>query len=116
MTRVLVCGGRDYADREFVFEVLRKYHEENVITCIIEGGASGVDRYVATFAMFHGIEHITFLAEWSKYGKTAGPMRNREMLEKGKPNVVIAFKGGDETRDMIRKATETNIPVIKEGW
>lgn len=42
--RVLVCGGRDFADSEYCFAVLSKLHARRPITVIIEGGATGADR------------------------------------------------------------------------
>ena len=43
-------------------------------------------------------------AQWTKYGKSAGPIRNAEMLRFGKPQLVVAFPGGDGTENMIGQA------------
>jgi ABC-type Fe3+-hydroxamate transport system substrate-binding protein len=58
-----------------------------------------------------GQEPTRCRAEWEKYGKRAGPVRNRQMLEL-KPDGVVAFDtGGPGTRDMITAAQEAGVPV-----
>ena len=47
------------------------------------------------------------------YGKAAGPIRNQQMLDEGKPDVVIAFPGASGTADMINRAGLTNVPVVR---
>ena len=47
--------------------------------------------------------------DWKKYGKKAGPLRNQQMLEEGKPDLVVAFPGGNGTADMVRRAKKANI-------
>jgi predicted polyphosphate/ATP-dependent NAD kinase len=45
-------------------------------------------------------------------GKAAGIIRNQRMLDEGKPDLVIAFQGGDGTADMVRRANKSKIPTI----
>ncbi len=54
-----------------------------------------------------------FHAEWMKYGKAAGPIRNARMLAEGKPDLVVAFPGGRGTADMLRRVREAGIEVIE---
>jgi hypothetical protein len=79
--RVLVCGGRDYADRQRVDEVLC----ELPIAVLTEGGASGADRLAREWAIKHGVEVVTFTAAWQRHGRAAGPLRNQAMLKRGRP-------------------------------
>jgi hypothetical protein len=52
-----------------------------------------------------------YKAKWDKYGKSAGPIRNKKMLDEGKPDLVFAFPGGPGTNNMIKQAKEKNILI-----
>lgn len=108
--RIIVCGGRDYADREHVFQVLDKIHTLRGIIEVIQGEAQGADRWAREWAVGYGIPLTRCRAEWEKHGKRAGPLRNRHMLTL-KPDGVVAFPGGRGTADMISAAQEAGVPV-----
>ncbi|MBP0440637.1 DUF2493 domain-containing protein [Tianweitania sediminis] len=112
MTRVLVCGGRDYDNRDYVHQILDALDSVEVI---IEGGATGADLAAASWATFSRKHIETFPADWKTHGKAAGPIRNQRMIDEGKPDLVIAFPGGRGTADMIRRAEAASIPVRREG-
>lgn len=105
--RLLVCGGRNYADRDAVYCALLELHPSAVIT----GGASGADRIAEEWAR-PVVPVETYKADWTKYGKAAGPIRNQQMIDEGKPDAVLAFPGGRGTADMVRRAVSAGIPVI----
>lgn len=109
--RVLVCGGRDYADYERLHYVLSNLPVQ--IACIIEGGATGADHCAKLFALSRGIPVETYRADWSKNGRAAGPIRNHQMIVEGKPDMVLAFPGGKGTANMIAQAKQHNIYVAK---
>lgn len=113
---VIVCGGRDYKDRARVFEVLGEIlgyagHPDCRRLEIIHGGADGADKLADEFADYAGHRTTVFKAEWAKHGKAAGPIRNQQMLDEGKPSLVIAFPGGRGTADMVERARKANIPI-----
>ena len=99
--RVLVCGGRDFGDTEFVYRVLDRLKACEQVDCIIEGDARGVDRIAGYWAKKNRIDLRLFPADWDTHGKRAGPIRNKQMLDEGKPDLVIAFPGGRGTANMI---------------
>ena len=110
--KVAVCGGRYYSDQEYLFAVLDKVHESYSITTIMHGGAKGADTLVGMWARSRHIGVIKcYEALWNKYGRFAGPMRNRLMLEDS-PDLVIAFPGGAGTENMINQAQKHKIPVM----
>lgn len=111
--RVLVCGGRDYADRDAVYSALDKLHAKVHITLIIEGGQTGADRLARDWAKLRGIEYETEDADWKRYGPAAGPIRNALMLTKHRPEGVVAFPGTKGTPDMCRRAVEAGLKVWK---
>lgn len=112
--RVLVCGGRDYTNKDKIFSVLDKLHAENLIDCIIEGEAPGADTIAKQWALLNDVELYRVPAEWDKYPKgSAGPIRNQKMLDMYQPDIVLAFGGKIGTPDMIRRSLEQGIKVKK---
>lgn len=111
--RVLVCGGRNYADSIHVCDVLGQYHAACPIFLLIQGGANGADFHAKNWAHSAKVECVTVPAEWDVYGHRAGPIRNQKMIDDYGPDVVIAFPGGHGTRDMLRRARSAGVPVIE---
>ena len=111
MTTVIVCGGRDFVDRDFLNARLDKLHASNPITLLIHGHAPGADRLAAAWAQSRRVDCIAVPADWAKHGRAAGPIRNRGMLETYLPALVVAFSGGRGTADMVRQATDAGVPV-----
>ncbi len=108
MNVLVVCGGRDYADRARVREVLAEYPPDE--TVVYHGCAKGADTLVQEEAEKLNIWTGGIQAAWKKYGRAAGPLRNRQLLAK-EPCLVIAFPGGRGTRDMVAEARRRGIPV-----
>lgn len=112
MTRkVLVCGGRDYSDRRKVYEVLDREHAALPIDRLVAGGANGADSLASDWAAARGVGRSIYVADWEAHGRAAGPIRNQEMLDKEKPDLVIAFPGGRGTANMIRLAKAAGVEV-----
>lgn len=112
--RVLVCGGRDYNDRAHIFRTLSRLDVEyGPFTHIIHGAQTGADSEAMAWARAEHINHTAFRAEWLKYGIAAGPIRNRRMIQVGKPDLVIAFPGGAGTKNMVKEAQKAEIKVIE---
>lgn len=110
--KVLVCGSRHFSDTNLLYDVLDKQHKEIPIDCVVEGDARGADRIAGFWAKKNKIDLKIYPADWDKYGKAAGPIRNKQMLGEG-PDLVIAFRGPNSrgTQNMIDQATRENIPV-----
>lgn len=108
--RVLVCGGRDYANIERVFYALDQYHKRHgPISLVITGAARGADTLAGAWALARRVDLDPYPADWRTHGKRAGPLRNQQMIDEGKPTVVIAFPGGAGTADMVRRAKAAGI-------
>jgi hypothetical protein len=123
--RVLVCGSRDWIDRAVIVAVLEGLRVQAVdqfeVLTVIEGCATGADRVAHEWWDTHSdepaewVEHEHHPADWRWHGKSAGPIRNGQMLE-AKPDVVWAFvtKPLEESRgtaDMVRRARAAGIPT-----
>jgi hypothetical protein len=110
---VLVCGGRDYKDRDKVFEVLDRLHIGMRIDAIVHGAARGADHLAGAWAFTRRVAQKRFPADWVAHGKAAGPIRNRTMLWATKPDLVVAFPGGRGTLHMIDVAKRAKVPVME---
>ncbi len=107
--KILVCGGRNFNKRHFVFKCLDSFLKQNPsINCVVHGAATGADSLAGEWARSRNIEERRYPADWQKYGKRAGYLRNEEMLSKEKPDVIIAFPGGRGTDNMVQ--------IAKESW
>lgn len=119
--KILVCGGRNYDDWETFRKVLWKYYVEGLRTPvdgkssleIISGMARGADSMAVSFAKTFGLKLHEYPADWAWHGKGAGAIRNRQMLNEGKPDLVVAFPGGVGTYHMISIAKRAGVRVIE---
>jgi hypothetical protein len=109
--KVLICGDRNWTDRTAIFNRMRKLP---VGAIIITGGAKGADSLAYDEAQFLGFTTMRFMANWRMYGKAAGPIRNRKMLDQN-PDLVIAFHSDLEhskgTKDCVAQARKRGTPV-----
>lgn len=101
-----IVGSRNMTDYSKVKIILDKYED---ITCIISGGANGADRLADYYAQEKKIPFEAILPDWKKYGKSAGAIRNKQIVDKSER--VIAFwdgvsKGTKITIDMAKKSNK----------
>ncbi len=102
--KVVIAGCRYYADYDeakiYIDGCLADIIKEYTVV-IISGGASGADSIGERYAMEHGLEIERYPADWKKYGKSAGPIRNQQMADIC--DFVICFWDGQSrgTRSMI---------------
>lgn len=80
---------------------------------IIAGEAKGADFLARVWAKWLQVDYIGFPAEWDTHGKRAGPIRNKQMLTEGKPDLVIAFPGRRGTADMVSQSKKAGVEVIE---
>lgn len=126
--RVLCCGSRDFADLHMIeteLALVAEHSAPDPLLVVIEGGAKGADsiargwaarcraRYSAQRTVH--VQALTFSADWERYGKAAGPVRNQQMIDDGAPELVIAFvnKALEDSRgtwDMVQRAQAAGIP------
>ena len=120
--KILVCGDRNYKDKEYVKHILTIFKNNHPDLEIIQGGCKGADILARDVGVELGAQVFTYPAHWHKYGRAAGPMRNKEMLDDN-PDIklVVAFHDDIEnskgTKDMINQADRRGIPriVITKG-
>lgn len=111
MHRVLVCGGRNYCDREAIATALTAFHRQTMpIGILIHGNAQGADRLAGQWAQGQGIHTAAVSALWEVYSRAAGHRRN-EAMRWLFPDYCIAFPGGNGTANMTRQCIDAGIPV-----
>ena len=115
MIKVLICGGRDFSDygllADTIIGLIGQYDPKEVT--IISGHARGADKLGERFARDNECKLEIFPADWNKFGKGAGHIRNQKMIDEGKPDLVVAFPGGRGTADMIKRAKKHGIEVVE---
>ncbi|WP_099863870.1 SLOG family protein [Pararhizobium haloflavum] len=129
----IICGGRHYSKADRVFQILDAAVERLGLAFLIEGGCeSGADKLAREWREARGVPGKSFPANWRdvssphaliredrfgrRYNVLAGPWRNRQMIDEGAPEGVIAFRGGDGTHDMLARAERAEIRTIRIDW
>ncbi len=115
--KVLICGGRDFDDKAAVERIIQRISEYNgkEVSLVISGGASGADHLAIAVAKEQGIPCAVMEAQWDKYGKAAGPIRNGWMLKHLNPDIVVAFPGGRGTQDMKNQTKAAGVKLLDLG-
>lgn len=115
MFRVIIAGTRTFQDYELLknhttFMLSRRVDAYEDIE-IVSGGASGADALGERYAREHGYKLTIFAADWGRYGRRAGPLRNRQMVEYA--DALIAFHDGNSrgTANVIQEAREAGLLV-----
>ena len=113
--RILVCGGRRFSRPDRLWQVLGELHQRTPFSVLIHGGAPGADSLAGRWARSQGVSEQVFVADWQRYGRAAGPLRNQKMLEQGQPDLVVAFPGGPGTRNMLQQAQQAGVAIQLAG-
>jgi len=125
--KILVCGGRNYGRKEdgeydpvavektygildYIIEA-KFPHKPDVE--IISGMAKGADMIGFMYAAARNYTVDSYPAKWHEHGKSAGAIRNRQMLMEGHPDLVIAFEGGAGTKHMKNIALDYGVDVLE---
>ena len=116
---LIIAGCRDFTDRDIIYEGIDLFiNEYGTPDRIIEGGASGVDRIAGEYAREHNIPLQICKADWNKYGRAAGPIRNDKMARHVRdciyePGYLLAFWDGKSrgTKNMIDTAERYGLSV-----
>jgi len=103
--RLAIVGSRTFNDYEYLKSAIRKLVNVYEIQCIVSGGAKGADSLAERFAKENNIKTMIFPADWVKYGKKAGYIRNKDIILNS--DTVIAFWDG------ISKGTKISIDLAK---
>jgi len=109
--RTVIFGSRDFTNTALLNKALDQLHEVYKFSLVIDGVARGVDTLAHNWAVRNCIPTAREPAQWNKYGKAAGPIRNELMITKYHPELAIAFPGGNGTRHMTGLCHEYGLLV-----
>lgn len=106
--RLAIVGGRTFNDIHKLNEIMSKLSPPDTI---ISGGAIGADTVAANYARENNIELVEFLPDWKKYGRAAGMIRNKTIIDSA--DAVLAFWDGKSkgTKNSIALARKRKIPL-----
>lgn len=109
--KVIIAGGRNYSDYTELCNICDAVLKGTSDIEIVSGTARGADSLGERYALERGHDLKKFPADWSKYGKSAGYIRNKQMAEYA--DGLIAFWDGESkgTLHMINLAKERSLKV-----
>lgn len=101
-----VVGSRNCNDKKRVFDEIEKWIAENgrPVHTIVSGGAAGVDSLAAAYAKEHNLELVVYAANWREHGKSAGPLRNAQIVARCSHVLALPSSESKGTLDTIQKA------------
>lgn len=111
--RILVTGSRTLTDANLVARVLERAADGAGSVTLVHGGARGADALAERYGRARGWSIERHNADWERFGKAAGMIRNSEMVRRG-ADVCVAFPVGESrgTRHAMRLAGRAGIPVV----
>ena len=123
--RIVICGGRHFNDYEQLkttitnFLKQRKIEIENVE--IVSGHCQGADMLGEQYAKEYGLNLTIFPADWQRYKRKAGPIRNKQMIEyimQTENKAVIAFvsENSKGTKQTVLLAKRAGIFVVETHY
>jgi hypothetical protein len=107
--KVIIAGGRNITDYSLLLSTIGE--SEFTITEVVSGMAPGVDTLAAQYATENNLPLQQFWAEWEFYGRSAGPIRNRQMANYGEALIAIWDGESRGTKNMIEEATKKGLRV-----
>lgn len=130
--RFLVTGSRGWRHSDAIYAALQDYPNRG--DTLVVGDATGVDHLAALFwRHYSGLDHVEIhRADWAMYGRQAGPVRNKAMVESG-VELCLAFlmvctdprcrkvrpHGTHGTTNCIRQAQASGVRTLiwgNDGW
>ncbi len=114
MISLAIIGSRNFENYILAKNILLEIINENdlIVNKIISGGAKGVDKIAEKFAEEFNIDIEVIKPDWKKYGRSAGLIRNSDIIKNS--DFIIAFWNGKSkgTLDSINKAKKLNKELI----
>lgn len=108
--KVIVAGSRHFNNKNFIWDIID--NSPFPITELVHGCAKGVDTIAGEWALHNKISVKEFPANWEKYGKGAGPVRNMEMAKYADALIAIIFENSRGTMNMIQTALKLGLHVF----
>ena len=90
---IAVIGSRGFDNysllQEQLNQVIAQHNADDKSVVIVSGGAKGADALAERYAKEYQLETLIFKPDWKQYGRGAGPIRNRLIIQAA--DIVLAF-------------------------
>lgn len=107
--RVIIAGSRDISNYTLLQEAITS--SGFIPTEVISGGAYGVDRLGEQYAKTNNLTLSVFRADWELFGKSAGPIRNKQMAQYAQALIALWDGVSRGTHDMIKQAIQNGLKI-----
>jgi len=119
MKKLAVVGSRKFDNYAILEEKLNNFFKNGYFDEIVSGGAKGADSLAEKYSIEHNIPTKIFHAQWEKYGRAAGMIRNKDIIKNS--DLVIAFwdgksKGTKNSIDLAKKNGKECVIILEEEW
>ncbi len=113
--RVVVAGSRGFSDFQLLSVVLDRALSRPVASgcqvVVLSGGARGADSLGAAYAAARGFPVWSFPADWARFGRAAGPLRNAAMVRSADAAVVFWDGSSRGSADLVRRVRAAGLPL-----
>lgn len=114
--KVIIAGSRHMPKTDFYQLILGIINSGFNITEEVCGKAKGADTWGWLWAKSAGIPTKEFPAEWDKYGKAAGPIRNKQMADYADALIVFIYQNSRGSKNMLEQMQKLGKPCyVVEG-
>ena len=111
--KTIIAGSRGITDHQEMYYLMSQIWPDTInITEVISGTAAGVDTWGESWAKGFGIPVKSFPADWDKYGKAAGYIRNDEMAKYADACIIFWDGHSKGTQHMINLSTKYNLVLF----
>lgn len=112
--KLIIAGSRNFGIGIATLEdILYHFEIEGEIEEVVSGRARGIDSLGEHYADCHNLDCIMYPADWDKYGKSAGPMRNKEMAEYADALLLIWDGESRGSKNMKSQMEKLNKPIYE---
>lgn len=108
--KVIIAGSRNMPrDLDLIDEAVKD--SGFAVEAVVCGCARGADTWGAEWAKLRDIPILRFPAEWDKYGRAAGPIRNSQMRDAADALIVFIYPGSRGSINMLEQMERVSKPV-----
>lgn len=114
--KVIIAGGRSIEPERalrLVEDAIEASGLMDEITEVVHGGAKGIDSAANLWAVMNRLPVKVFVANWEKFGRAAGPLRNQEMASYADALIAILVDSGAGTKNMIKSAHDRMLLIYE---
>ena len=109
--KIAVVGSRSFEDYTLFEKVMKTYLSEFDNVAFVSGGAKGADALAQRYAEENGVEMIVFKPEWSRYGRGAGYVRNKQIWQEADRGIAFWDGKSKGTQHSFKLAHELEKPL-----